>query len=992
MTLNIPPCLRYALLSLFILFFTLEPTSAQEGNITGTVVDSESGEILIGASVIIDGTTTGTTTDLDGHYELGGLEPAIYDIRFSYIGNNTKTVQHIRVEHGKRTRLDISLTPESIGMEEIIVEARSVQDTEAALLRARQKAAAVSDAISAEAISKSGSSDAADAMEKVTGASVVDGKYVFVRGLGERYSSTQLNGVELPTADPDKRAVQFDLFPSNLLDNIVTIKTFTPDKPGNFSGGLVDIGTKSLPERLSVQFSASTSINTQTTFNEHYLTYPGGSLDWLARDDRTRDIPDILADPNVEIPSPQRARFDPKLAENLDQFSKAFNTGFDPITRSAPANQSYSLSAGNQVSLFGNPLGVIVSGTYNQSYTYYGDGFAGRYAFSGAGAPVLSPDLLLEDKRGIEEVSLGGLAYLSYRPGKNSELGLNTMYSRTGTSEARLQTGLWEELDIDDPNSLFINRVLGWTERRLFSVQFRGRHRLETINETEVVWSTAHANTFMDEPDRRYAANTRRLIAGEEIHTWTASGFRDPSRLFRRLDENNYDLHLDVSTPFRNWNGQRGNLKIGGAYQRVNRDFRERAFEFVPSPFLPQEDHSETFFSYQNMGIVATDTLSTGRIRYTFGNVVRDASKMKNNYRGLKEVAAGFFMFELPIVRRVRAVGGARLESTLMKITSRDTLARTGGLENLDLLPSINLVYQLQDNMNLRAAVTRTIARPTFREIAPFESFEFLLGNYFIGNTNLRRTNITNYDLRWEWFTRPGEIFAISLFYKNLFDPIERAIIGGTNGQIQYYNVPEARIYGAEFELRKRLDQMFRELQYLSVGLNVSLIQSTIDIPGEYNASGDLIGGELFMRRQYDPEAEKRGLQGQSPYLINADLSYENSDSGTNAAFYFNVFGARLSQVSLGPTPDVFERPQPMLDFTFSQRVFSDWAIKLSAKNLLDTDYKETYRWNGNDFIYHKYARGRTFSLGIVFTPSFGTSPSPGHSPSEMTEAKQTSE
>ena len=269
-------------------------------------------------------------------------------------------------------------------------------------------------------------------------------------------------------------------------------------------------------------------------------------------------------------------------------------------------------------------------------------------------------------------------------------------------------------------------------------------------------------------------------------------------------------------------------------------------------------------------------------------------------------------MVELPLTRRLKIIGGARFEATRMEVVSQDSTQDVGRLDNDDVLPSLNVVYQLQDNMNLRAAATRTLARPTFREIAPFESFAFINGSFFIGNPGLERTLITNYDLRWEWFVRPGEILAVSGFYKDLQNPIERTILGGTNGQIQFQNVDEATVLGAEVELRKQLGTLVRPLRHFALGLNASFTHSTIRVPET----------ELVVRRAIDPDApDTRRLQGQSPFLVNADLAYENFESGTTASLFYNVFASRLSSVSKGGTPDVYERPSPQLDFTFSQRI-----------------------------------------------------------------------
>ncbi|MDX1740195.1 MAG: carboxypeptidase-like regulatory domain-containing protein, partial [Rhodothermales bacterium] len=275
--------------------------TSETGTIVGVLVDAENGETLIGANVLIEGTTIGSTTDLDGRYTVASVPTGLHDLVFSYIGYTSQIIRNVEVLAGETTRIDLALSPEAIGMGEVVVEARALRNNESVLLRDRQKALAVSDAISAETISRSGSGDAASAMTKVTGASVVGGRYVYIRGLGDRYSSTHLNGSELPSADPDKKAFQLDMFPASLLDNIVTTKTFTPDKPGNFSGGLVNVGTKTFPEDLNVQLSVSTTYNTQTS-GDDYLTYSGSDTDWLGFDSGLREIPDVLKNPDVQIP------------------------------------------------------------------------------------------------------------------------------------------------------------------------------------------------------------------------------------------------------------------------------------------------------------------------------------------------------------------------------------------------------------------------------------------------------------------------------------------------------------------------------------------------------------------------------------------------------------------------------------------------------------------------------------------------------------------
>ena len=356
------------------------------GSISGTVVDSESGETLIGVNVVLEGTLKGTATDIDGKYALKSVEPGIYTLIVSYISFTTQRITGVEIKAGETVQMDIILNPETEFLDEIVVTAEVVLDNEAGLLKQRQKSISFSDAISAESIARSGAGDAAGAMKKVVGASVVGGKYVYVRGLGDRYSSSHLNGVELPSADPDKKSFQFDIFPSSLLENIITIKTFTPDKPGNFSGGLVDVYTKDFPEQRTFSVSFSGGYNALASGKNGFLS-TAGSTDYLAKDDGTRAVPqpilDYLLDPEFELPSSSSARFITEDAYLLDDFSSHFNNEMAPKITTLPYNFGGSIAYGDQFELLGNPLGYTMSLTYNQSSSNYSNGQLGRWQLIG---------------------------------------------------------------------------------------------------------------------------------------------------------------------------------------------------------------------------------------------------------------------------------------------------------------------------------------------------------------------------------------------------------------------------------------------------------------------------------------------------------------------------------------------------------------------------------------------------------------------------------
>ena len=955
--------MKYLKVSFILLFFLSSLLLAQaKGIITGKVVDSETGEPLPGVNVVIEGTMRGAATDIDGVYRITDLQPGTYTLVASYIGYSQITIQDVKVTPGKVQKVDFTMGMEVLAGQEVVVTAEALENTEAALLKERQKSNSVSDAISAEAISRSGSGDAAQAMKQVTGASVVDGKYVYIRGLGERYSSTHLNGAELPSADPDKKAFQMDLFPSNLLENIVTLKTFTPDKPGNFSGGVVDIGTKTFPESFTLSASSSVTYNSQSTLNDNFLGYHRGDKFWLAADDGVHDLPLTLQNSQIEIPSATLARIRARsgnfeLANQIDHVSHSFNNVMAPVKESGPVNQSYNLSIGNQTSLLGRPLGYLAGLTYSNSASFYKDGVTGRYTLGDSDADGLNPQLLLNDSEGKLETSYGGLFNLGYKLSPNNKIIFNSVYSKSAGSSARYQLGTWpKEYTLADSTNFFENRVLKYTERKLNSFQLRGEHLFSAFLNSSVEWSASTATNSQDEPDTRYFANIMRVSEGDTTYTARHSGFRDPSRYFRNMDETNQNYSLDVSIPFKQWSGLSSKIKVGGAYKHTEREFRERVFSY--STALNYNGDPYAFFAAANMGIVSIDTMANGRYNVAFGNTVRENSKTKNNYDGDLEVAAGYAMFELPVTPLFKFVGGARYETTNLTATSQDTTQPIGNVKEADWLPSLNFVYMVNPNINVRLAYTKTLARPTFREVAPFESFEFIQGNFFIGNPELDRTLINNYDIRWEWFMRPGEIVALSAFYKDLKNPIERVIIGGTNGQIQYQNVNEATVYGVEFEVRKQLDIISPALSHFSSGLNFSYAYSQINIAET----------ELAVRKAVNPEAEDtRPLQGQSPYLLNLSLNYDHMKNDLAMGLYLNLFGKRLSNVSMGGTPDVYERPRAELDFTGTKGLLNHLDLKFGVKNILDSKYKEAYEFKGQEFTYLEYGFGRSYSIGLSY-------------------------
>lgn len=958
-------CMR--LIIVFLLMGTVL-WAQPKGQIVGTVVDSQTGEALIGANIYLESTTLGAASDLDGRYVILNVPEGTYTLVVSIVGYTETKVNDLEVRAGEVSKYDIPVQPEILTTDVVVVEAKALENTEAALLKSRQKAIAVSDAISAEAISRTGSSDAADAMKQVVGASVVDGKYVYVRGLGERYSATQLNGAELPSSDPDKKAFQLDLLPANLLENITTVKTFTPDKPGNFSGGIVDVGTKNFPEKFTFKASFGSSFNSQTTGKSGFMTYPGGDRDWLGFDDGTREIPSAVKDAQDVINTSGtvlrlKARRDFELAQEVDSYTKSFNNAMSYNTMTAPSNKSLSISVGNEIKTGKTSrFGYLASLTYGRSFSFYDDGKVGRYSLPDIESETLNPELLMNDSRATAEATLGGLFTFAYNFNPAQQISGNVFYSNSGISESRFQQGKWpHQFGMDDPRTYY-NSVLGYKERNVQSYQLRGEHFVKPMLGMKFDWSASFAETKQDEPDLRFVFYNDIPDNGEYSYNIVGSNFDDPARYFRYLDDNSNTYTLNAELPFKQWSGYKGKFKMGGYYQSMDREFNERWFTYHianNSIFNEVDGDVNALFDESYLGIIDFDPADS---TYSLGNLIVDNSRIKNNYTGDQEILAYYGMLELPVLRNLNFIGGVRVEKTDMTVASRDTTREPGLIDKSDVLPSLNLVYQVRPNMNLRFATTRTLARPNFREKATFSAKEFINGVELQGNPDLKRTLIDNYDLRLEWFMRPGEIAAASVFYKELNNPIEIGFAEGStfaNQIVTYTNVDLAKIKGLEFEFRSRLDHIHSMFSNLTIGANLSLIDSDIDIPQD----------ELQSRLSVDSTASRtRDLQGQSEFILNMDLSYTNPEWGTTANLHFNTFSERLSKVTAGTNPDVYEQPAPKLDLNISQELLYNLSLKIGIKNILDSTHKQVYKYNGEEYTYLSYNRGVTYSVGLSYS------------------------
>jgi outer membrane receptor protein involved in Fe transport len=889
-----------------------------KGRIRGKVLDQLNAITLPGVAVEVEGQPT-AFTDIDGVYEVA-VPPGTYAVKVSFSGYAERTLYQIAVREGATSEVDVVLVPSTVKLQEeltVTAEANPVATTQAAALLERKRSGTISEGLAGDEMKKNADSDAAAAMQRVTGVSVVGGQYVFVRGLGERYSNTTLNGAVLPTTEPDKRVVPLDLFPSGLIENVKITKSYLPDKPAEFAGGLLEIQPISFPKGPTFSVSGSVGYHSLSTFKDG-LSYPGGGLDWLGYDNGARALPSIVpGDKLVE-----RGIFGGGFTrDQLTGFGRAFDNVWEPRPQEGRPDASFSVLAGNSW----GKLGAIASLAYNHKNRFRSE--QQQYYALGVGNVGVRPlnDFALEYS--TYQTTLGAVGNLSYRFTGNHRLAFENFYTNSGNDETRTFSGYQDDKGVD-----LRNARLYWVEQSIWTSRLSGEHFFPALGRSRVDWRASYSRARRDEPDLRetlYEYNP--AIAEFELANESQSGLR----MFNGLTDRIYQGEADWSVSWNGWGGRLIQVKVGGSYQRRERDFQSRRLRLKPISVsgIDFTRSPETLFRNENVGTVFQ---------------LEEDTRRTDRYDASLDIPAGYAMVDLPISNRLRFVGGARLEYAKQEVVTSDLFDPTlppitSKLENTDVLPGLSLVYQLTPEMNLRGAMSRTLNRPEFRELAPFEFTDVVGGNSVVGNPDLKRALIDNADLRWEWFPAGGaadaEVVAISAFYKNFTNPIERVVEATSFFRTSYTNAKSARNFGFEFEARKALSSAFL------VGVNYTFVDSKVAL--------DRTGSQIQTNLE-------RPLAGQSTNVANALVELRRGDF--RARGLVNWFDDRISDVGALGLPDTLEEGRITVDVVLSRRLGSV-SLRLSGENLTDAEYR--YSIGGNAF--RLYKTGRSISFGVSY-------------------------
>jgi TonB-dependent receptor len=921
---------------------------SQKGGIKGVISDSKSEEVLIGANILIQGTDLGTATDLDGSYMLQNISPGAYNLVFSYTSYKTQIVR-VTIVKDEMVELAIKLEEESIVLDGFTVTATRKSDSEVSMISSIKMSNLVVSGVSSQQISKSQDRDASEVVRRIPGVTIRDGRFVVVRGLIERYNAVWLNNASTPSSEADVRAFSFDVIPSNAIDRILIFKTPAPELPADFAGAAIQIFTKSNADENGISFSYTTGFNNQATFNKNYETYSGSKTDWLGFDNGLRNLPSNY---------PQDKNAMATLADNptdvskqlVNSIGKSFNKNWTTYNNAPGPNQSFNFSYSKRFLLGKVSVGNFTSLTYNNSNTFFN---AEKFAYDGYDVKNEVPYYRHQymDTRSTNNVRLGALMNWLFIFGKNQKIEFRNILNQSGEKYTNSRAG------IDNGSSTrLLQKELFYQSRLTYSGQLSGTHNLNN-DLTKIDWTFGYSIANRDQPDTRRITSLLSLDA-EKNQPYSYQFTRDPDpRLFGRLylenAENILTANLNLNKTIEGKGSFMPQLKAGVYAENKQRTFNARNIAFVrsgtPAPDL-FTNSIENIFNDSN-------------INYNKGIRVAEKTAPSDSYDAVNKLLAGYVAFNLPVKNKFNLYAGLRAEhnNQTLEIASSDEPVYKN--VKTDFFPSLNSTFNFNDKNLLRLAFGRSVNRPEFREIAPFVYYDFEQVANIYGNTSLKNAYVQNLDLRYEWYPSSGETVTLGGFYKQFSNTIEAQMRQyGSDISYEYVNTKSARSIGAELDVRKSLksfedNSKFSFLKDFVLVLNASIIGSQVstDSPTERN--------------------DVRVMQGQSPYIVNTGLYYQNAKSGLSLSILYNRIGKRIVFIGDLENPHIWELPRNSLDFTIIKQVGKYLQLKGGVRDILNnkTNWVQYFDFEkGGESVerkldYYSFRPGTVYSLGVSF-------------------------
>lgn len=921
--------------SLLLLLISLPMTA---GTIKGTVKDKTSNEPLIGATAQIQNTTMGAIADFDGNFELPNVKNGTYTLEIKYVSYKTIKVDNIKVENNKPTELTIDMEPESQTLGDVTVVAQMKKNTDLAMLTSTKNSLLVQSGVSAQQISKTQDKDASEVIKRVPGISIIDDKFVMVRGLSQRYNNVWINNSAVPSSEADSRAFSFDIIPSSQLDNMVIVKSPAPEYPADFTGGFIIINTKDMPSENAFSVSLGGTVNDQTHFSD-FLYNKGSKTDFLGFDNGLRNLQGgIDARPKT---------LDGKA---IDLMNNGFNNDWTVKRMKPIADLSMNMAFNHKWNAeSGRQYGLLAALNYSNAYKTFTDmenSLFGSYDQVNDKSNYLRKSV---DNQYNHSVRAGAMLNLTFVPKKsNNRYEFKNIFNQLGRERYTTRAGISAQSDREESAEYY------YSSRTTYNGQFTGKH---TFDKDKFDWNTGYAYANRNLPDRRRYLRNDAAIPNK---LGVGNG-NDISREFTKLDEHILSANVNYQHDFTFGNFMPA-LKAGAYTEYRTRNYNTRLFYYnwdQSNNTLPQDFH------YLD---VANELMIPANYGADKLHLVEEANRT-NNYSGNNLLAAGYLGANLP-VGKLNIYAGVRFESNEMELISNmrddEVSLKSTYYKNQDFFPSLNSTYKFNEKHQLRLAYGKSVNRPEFREVSTSVYYDFDLASPVQGNPRLKSAYIQNIDFRYEFYPSNGEQISIALFYKNFKDPIEwtYTVSGGTDLTYSYANAQSANNYGIEVDIRKNLD--FIGMKNFSWTFNGALIKSKVNFE-----KGSL--------------EEDRPMQGQSPYLINTGIFYHNPDINLNAGILYNRIGKRIIGVgrSVGTTggdesnniPNSYEMPRNAIDISFSKKFGKHWELKAAVRDLLAERvyFKQFAKVIKDDVttereqITKTYKPGRSFSLGITY-------------------------
>lgn len=962
-------------ISITFFILILSAVAFSQGVVSGVVKDSTSGEPVIYAKVKVEGLNKGTTTGFDGDYRIK-LEAGTYTLIFSNFGEGYIDLKKTITIKNQDVVLNVKMSKDDAVIiaptMEVVATKKGEATTVAAADEDRRDQKAPVEIMTAEQVEESGKTDAASAVAMAPGVSIEDGKTVYVRGLGDRYTKTILNGMDLPGLDPDRNAVQMDIFPSKVIANITVYKTFTPNLAGDFTGGLVDITTKDYPSKRTMSVKLGLGYNTVTTFNSNYIGYKGGKLDFIGFDDGTRKMPIAST---TRFPDPTQN--DPRLTALTKSFSNTM------ATQKAMSflNQSYAFTYGDK---------IVIKDKEDKNRFTYGYNFVLNYRnthqfydnveFNEYRKDIdRSVNKLEKDRRSSGQLAENNVMWTamlgqSFKV-KNSKYKLTLFHTQNGISSA---SNLIQVNSESNPATL-MKQGLTYTQRSVSNANLSGLHYLDANKKWKAEWKLSPTYSRISDPDIRST-----VLEMEEDQHGNVRYLMEPAvgseirRIFRSLSEINGSGRFDITYKFNVWDSLGSELSFGASnsYKRRTMDVFDYIFnvengtEFSGDP--------DWYFREENIWNTQTD-------KGTYGVGER---QLANSFVASQNVIGAYVMNDLPVTKAFNITYGARMEKATNRYTGQNNQGtirynNSKVLDEMNILPSVNMVYKFERKAdstrkavynNIRGAFATTLARPSFKEKSIANIYDPIQGRRFNGNIDLEQTVIHNLDLRWEMFFGRTELISVSGFYKKFINPIELVANAAAPSEIQPVNAGEANIYGGEVEFRKAIGFMNKPHIRFTVGANFTYVLSQIDM----NKVKTVVGGKEFTEKEIRQENARDGevigdyrrMFGQSPYIVNAFVSFKNDSLGLIFNATYNVQGKKLAVIGIGALPDVYENPFHSLNLKITKSLGkqSNWKASVNVRNiLLSKRVREYVSYGAENQIYDFYDQGMSITGSITY-------------------------